>query len=650
VAVTTTDLNGDGRLDLIVDLTNNYQGHYIQLLINHGAAGFVDETPDRMPQATQDDGRWIHSVKAVDLNGDGFVDLIARNGQDPPVFLNDGTGHFVNLPASFLDYGGQDGGTPWNVALNPIDANGDGRMDLLADFVNGEMLLFTQQDPGPSQTGTENADALLGGGSAETLSGLGGNDVLSGGGGNDSLFGGLGADTLIGGAGNDTMRGEGDNDLYVVTNAGDVVIEDAGAGIDTIRSSISVTLGANVENLALTGISALNGTGNALANLLTGNDGANVLNGAGGADTLKGGLGNDTYIVDDAADVTTESSPAGGVDTVQSSVTRALTAYIEKLTLTGTSAINGTGNALANVLTGNDAANILNGGAGADTLKGGLGNDTYIVDNAGDLISESSASGGIDTVQSSVTRVLSANIENLTLAGASAISGTGNALANVIIGNGAANTLNGGAGADSLRGGFGNDIYIVDNSGDVTSENSATGGVDTVVSSVTRTINAYLENLTLTGVGMIDGSGNALDNILTGNIADNILSGAFGADTLDGGRGNDTLVGGGGTDTFLFDTQLNGSSNVDQLTDFRAVDDTIALDRTAFTRLSVGALATVSFYAGTAAHDADDRIIYDSATGQIYYDADGNGAGAQILFAQLAQGTALGYADFLVVT
>ncbi|MEP7129865.1 MAG: VCBS repeat-containing protein [Sphingomicrobium sp.] len=110
VAVTTADLNGDGWLDLIVDLENAYQAHYIQLLINDGAGGFVDETPDRLPQSTADDGRWIHSVQAVDLNGDGYVDLIARNGQYPPIFLNDGTGHFVNLPASFLDYGGRGGG------------------------------------------------------------------------------------------------------------------------------------------------------------------------------------------------------------------------------------------------------------------------------------------------------------------------------------------------------------------------------------------------------------------------------------------------------------------------------------------------------------------------------------------------------------
>ncbi|MFN6153672.1 MAG: bluetail domain-containing putative surface protein, partial [Dolichospermum sp.] len=147
-------------------------------------------------------------------------------------------------------------------------------------------------------------------------------------------------------------------------------------------------------------------------------------------------------------------------DTLTASVTTTLPANVENLTLTGTAAINGTGNAGNNVITGNGANNILNGGAGAgiDTLIGGLGNDIYVVDSATDTITEL-ANGGTDTIQSSVTyTIAAANVENLTLTGTAAINGTGNDGNNVITGNGANNILNGGAGNNILNGGAGNDI------------------------------------------------------------------------------------------------------------------------------------------------------------------------------------------------
>lgn len=366
-------------------------------------------------------------------------------------------------------------------------------------------------------------------------------NILTGGIGNDTLNGGAGADTLIGGLG---------NDVYVVDNIGDVVIENVDVGTDMIQTSITLTgLAANVENLTLTGTATINATGNELDNVLTGNSAANILdggagndmlNGGTGADTLIGGLGNDTYIIDNIGDVVAERLNEG-TDTVNSKVTYTLTANVENLILTGTAAINATGNELDNILTGNTGNNILNGGLGADSMAGGAGNDTYVVDNIGDVVTEA-AGAGTDLVQSSISYTLADNVENLTLTVTSAINGTGNTLNNLIIGNAANNILDGGAGNDTLKGGAGDDVYIVDSTTDVVTE-LANEGTDTIQISVTlTTLSANVENLMLTGFAAINGKGNSLNNAITGNAADNILNGGTGADTLIGGTGNDTYV------------------------------------------------------------------------------------------------------------
>jgi trimeric autotransporter adhesin len=347
----------------------------------------------------------------------------------------------------------------------------------------------------------------------------------------NTLRGNAGANTLDGGAGNDTLIGGAGDDIYLVDSATDVVTEATNEGIDLVNSGVTFTLGINVENLTLTGSTAINGTGNALANVLTGNSAANV---------LTGGAGNDTYVVG-SGDTTVEAA-GGGIDTVQAQVTWTLGAEIENLTLTGSSAINGTGNALANLITGNGAVNTLDGGAGVDTMIGGAGNDIYTVDNTADVVTELT-NEGTDLVNSGVTYTLAANVENLTLTGTSAINGAGNALANVLTGNSAANVLTGGAGDDT---------YVV-GAGDTTIE-AASGGTDTVQAGVTWTLAAEVENLTLTGTAAINGTGNALANVLIGNSAVNTLTGGDGNDTLDGGAGNDSLVGGLGNDTYVVDS------------------------------------------------------------------------------------------------
>ncbi|MDR7307614.1 calcium-binding protein, partial [Rhodoferax saidenbachensis] len=363
------------------------------------------------------------------------------------------------------------------------------------------------------------------------------------------LTGNSGMNVLIGGAGNDT---------YVVTS-GDTVTEVANEGIDTVQSSVTWTLGGNFENLTLTGAAAIDGTGNELNNALTGNSGNNTLSGGAGndqldggagADTLLGGTGNDTYLVDNVADVVIEVFNEG-IDTVQSSVSYTLAANVENLTLTGTAAINATGNVLDNVLTGNSGVNVLTGGAG---------NDTYYVDANTDVVVEA-VNEGIDTIVSSVSLNLVANVENITYTGTGAFSGTGNALDNVMTGNsgnntllgGAGNdTLDGGVGADALQGGIGDDTYVVDNASDVVTEN-ANEGIDTVLSSITWTLGANIENLTLTGNNAVSGTGNALDNVLKGNSNANTLTGGAGNDTLDGGGLADNMAGGTGDDIYVVD-------------------------------------------------------------------------------------------------
>ncbi len=408
-------------------------------------------------------------------------------------------------------------------------------------------------------TGTTAANTLTGTAAAERFDGLAGNDTLSGGAGSDWLDGGAGTDTMNGGAG---------NDVFVVDASADVTNEAANEGVDTVRSAVTRTLSLNIENLVLTGTTAISGNGNTLPNMLLGNAAANTLDGLAGADVLAGGLGDDIYVVDNAGDVAFEFG-AEGTDTVQASLTWALGANLENLTLTGTTAINATGNELNNTFLGNAANNslssglgddVLDGGAGNDTLAGGLGNDTYKLDVATDVVVEL-ANEGVDTVSVAFSYALGANLENLTLTGSAVVNATGNELANNLLGNSAANTLTGGAGddtldgaagTDTLIGGAGNDLYKVEAASDVITE-LAGEGVDTVQSTVTLSLAAVanVENIVLMGSTTLNGTGNALDNTLTGNSANNTLTGGAGNDTLDGGLGNDTMVGGAGNDTYV---------------------------------------------------------------------------------------------------
>jgi serralysin len=215
-------------------------------------------------------------------------------------------------------------------------------------------------------------------------------------------------------------------------------------------------------------------------------------------------------------------------------------------------------------------------------------------------------------------------------------------------------------GADRMEGGAGNDRYIVDNAGDVVIEANG-GGADHVTSSVSFSLaGQFVEQLTLSGSGNINGTGNSLANTITGNAGNNTLdggngndtlSGGAGRDALNGGAGKDTLTGGNGGDFFVFNTALNASTNVDTITDFNVAADTIRIDNAVFAGLANGTLAAAAFKANTTgnAGDASDRIIYETDTGKLFFDTDGTGASGKIQFATLDPGLALTNADFVVI-
>jgi Ca2+-binding RTX toxin-like protein len=404
---TVTELNGGG-MDLVYSFVTFATGtQYIENLTLAGNANINGYGNALNNILTGNNGNNV-------LNGGGGADsLIGGNGND--TYYVDNLGDVVTE----LSGGGKD------LIISSVS------FSLAAQYIENLTL-----------TGTASINAY-----GNAL-----NNILIGNSGNNALNGSTGADSMIGGLGNDT---------YFVDNIGDAITEANGAGTDLVSSSITFALGSQyIENLTLTGTANINGSGNALNNILTGNSGNNVLSGGGGADSMIGGLGNDTYFVDNIGDTITEANGAG-TDLVSSSVTFALgSQYIENLTLTGTTNINGSGNALNNILTGNSGNNILSGGGGADSMIGGLGNDTYFVDNAGDTVTEANG-GGTDLVSSSVTFSLGSQyIENLTLTGTANINGSGNALSNTLTGNSGNNTLSGGGGNDTLIGGLGSDIFF----------------------------------------------------------------------------------------------------------------------------------------------------------------------------------------------
>ena len=620
------DVNGDGLADLLIgarrnDATGSDAGSAYVVYGKRGGFGRID-----LGSLSGTDGFIIRGVTggdqagtsvaaAGDINGDGFGDIMVGAPYADPNGSSSGTAYIV--------YGFAPPGSLVHVGTIGDDVLAGGAGDDVLEGGDGNDRLY----------GHEGDDALTGGAFDDWLSGGADNDDLAGGSGNDRLDGGADADAMAGGSG---------NDIYLVDHGGDVVVEQAGGGTDRVYTNVSYALaaGASVETLSTdfnAGTDAIDLAGNEQANLILGNAGANMLTGGAGNDVLDGKEGDDTLY--------------GGADN--------------------------------DTLYGRDGSDTLSGGTGSNYLAGGIGDDHYVVDGT-DAILELVGEGN-DRVSANVSYTLTggASVETLATtddAGTASINLTGNRLANTIIGNAGNNVLNGAGGADvldgkegndtlyggvgddtlhgregndllsggtgtnALAGGIGDDRYIVDSGTDIVTE-LAGEGADRVFASQSYTLTAGASVETLStannaGTAAIDLTGNELANTLYGN---------DGANVLDGGAGSDFLDGKGGADTFAFTTAL-GAGNVDRIFGFVTGVDRIALDDAIFTQLGApGALDANAFAIGTAATDADDRIVYNSATGQLFYDADGNGAGAQVQFATLAGLLPLTASDFLVI-
>jgi len=531
--------------------------------------------------------------------------------------IADGT--FTGFSYDYMSHGRYETITGFSLSLVALNSLGATARDEL--ILAGNDLIRGHRQKGDSSNGYAGND---------TMYGYGGNDRFGGGTGNDRLVGGAGDDHLSGEDGNDTIAG--DNGSTETSLDGDDEIR-GGDGSDSIQGN-----GGDDYVLAGSGNDTVNGGSG--DDDLNGDDGNDIIAGGAGADEMRGSWGNDTIDGGDGADTLYASALAGSAD-------------IDRL-------LGGRG---GDVLYGGEGRTTLIGGEGGDKLSGGRGIDTlsYEGSNGGvtiDLLTGRAVGGH-------ATGDIFSNIENVS--GSSfADTLTGNASANALSGGGGNDTLNGGGGndllnggtgADKIAGGVGNDLYIVDSTNDKISEGT-NQGTDMVQSMASHTLAANVENLTLLGSVVANGTGNALANVMNGNSGANALDGGLGNDNILGGAGNDTLkgglgldrlTGGAGNDIFLFDTALNKTTNVDLIVDFSVLPDTIRLENAIFTGLSSGVLTPAAFRAGTSATDSSDRIIYDKVNGDIYFDKDGVGGAAAIRFAAVADGTALTNADFFVV-
>ena len=509
------------------------------------------------------------------------------------------------------------------------------------------------------------------------------------------LVGNSSANFLDGRAGADKMDGGAGNDTFVIDNLGDEITDSTGTA-DLVMTYVNHTLGSTIENLHLMGTNALNGTGNSLNNIIWANIGDNLIDGKGQTliagvigDTLSYEYGATSGITLDLAGTGPQATGGSGTDTVIN---------IENLI----------GSSYDDLLAGNGTDNILDGLAGVDTVSYvaataevavdlslqvaltsgssdvvrnfenivGSGFDDLMTGTLGDNVFDGGAAGS-DTVSYRNVKLSEGGVEaSLSVTGSQNTQSSGfdtfikidNLEGSVnddrLTGNAAANKLDGSSGQDSLFA-LGGDDSLTGGLGD----DLLDGGQGKDWAFFLGTLNATVD---LTRAGAQD-TGYGLDKLVTienvatgdgddkvtGNAGNNAFSTGFGVDTVDGGDGNDDinggagadrLTGGNGLDVFVFDTAFS-ADNVDRITDFTSSDDTLHLHSDIFETIALGALKAADFQSNTtgAANDSSDRIIYETDTGNLYYDADGTGSAAAIQFAVIAPDLTLTSADFFVV-
>jgi Ca2+-binding RTX toxin-like protein len=754
---------------------------------------------------------------ARDGFADGVMDFASGADKirfDARVFSEIGaTGNFAAGDARFYSAAGASAGhdaddrvtfdpSSGNLWFDP-DGSGAATPVLIAHVSGSVVATDIAADNGQgarSTTGTSGNDTIVGGPASDTLSGLDGND---------SLFGAEGADSLAGGNGNDTLDGENHrfsyedadvdsldgglgNDVFIVDNTADVVT-DAG-GVDLVKTeNIDWTLGAGFENLEIHNgelEATADGIGNSLDNFLDGSTGWHVyiegrdgndtivgsvqndtllggngndsIQSGGDYDSLDGGAGNDTleggdstitggagvdhFVVHGFEDITDFTSgadkltldgnflahvgPSGSfaagdarfyaaagatsghdaddrviLDTSTGNVyydadgfgvgDAQFLLHLPNLAATDVEVINGSaasgvvsngtsgndsivgtsGDDTLNGLAGNDTLvgnagnDLLEGGSGTDSLSGGAGDDTYLV-TSGDAIVDT---GGIDTVMTTISWNLASNMENLIITGTASTSSQGNNLANHMIGSDGANYFNARAGDDTLVGGGGNDTFDMSMGG-----TSSTGqdyidggpGTDTVDWNgyIASGLTVYLQGGDGTGSAWTAAAnsggatlyhvehlvGGEFNDFFQGGVDADNFEGRGGDDTLAGLEGRDTLAGGAGADIFRFSAQP-GAADADLVTDFTEGSDRAQLEN--FWMPALGgtgdfSAADARFYAAGGAaggHDADDRIVYDTASGNLWYDDDGSGPHSAQLIGTLQGAPLVTAHDFTVI-
>ncbi|ESQ76488.1 calcium-binding protein, partial [Asticcacaulis sp. AC402] len=333
---------------------------------------------------TLDGGTGIDTASYSDASGGVVVSLAVTGAQDTGSTGFDRLAGFENLIGSAFgdvltgdEAGNQLDGRAGNDTLTGGLGNDTFHIDSATDVVielsgGGTDLIIASIHY--SLTGTALENLTLSGSEGVHASG---NEV------DNLLTGNTGNNVLDGQSGNDTMAGGLGDDLYQVDTAADSIVEAGGEGHDEVESTVSFTLSSDVEALTLLGSDNLNGTGNALDNVLVGNSGLNI---------LTGGLGDDTYQIQNAGDVIVENSNEGQ-DQVVSLVSYTLVGNVENLSIAGLTDQTATGNVLANQIVGGIGNNLIDGALGADTMSGNLGDDTFIVEDAGDTVSEGSEQG-----------------------------------------------------------------------------------------------------------------------------------------------------------------------------------------------------------------------------------------------------------------